>query len=334
MFFKRNDTVQPAACLAAEPELSPRFARLVRESWWLLVVAAIVYLGLILATYCEIRSRLVVFRHRRRPLVNRGGVVGAWLADLLLYLFGLSAWWWVVGGAVLVVAGYRRVVRPDEADRPSAVRSARSASRWSLLASAALEAIASVEAARRAAAGARRRARRRDRPGTGPRAFGFNGATLLLLALFAVGSSLLFGISWLRVMERIGAGHRGARSPGSAAGARTPSTAGSARRPPIEREQVVMQLREEDEEREPVRRGAAAAAPVPKSERVVKEKQRPLFTDMPDSPLPPLALLEDAPSIAGDRSATRRSNTRRGSSNASSPTSASAPRCSPPIRAR
>ena len=28
----------------------------------------------------------------------------------------------------------------------------------------------------------------------------------------------------------------------------------------------------------------------------MKEKQRPLFTDMPDSPLPPLALLEDAPS--------------------------------------
>jgi S-DNA-T family DNA segregation ATPase FtsK/SpoIIIE len=35
---------------------------------------------------------------------------------------------------------------------------------------------------------------------------------------------------------------------------------------------------------------------LPKSERVVKEKQRPLFVDMPDSPLPPLALLDDAPS--------------------------------------
>src|SRR6476646_3043898 len=35
---------------------------------------------------------------------------------------------------------------------------------------------------------------------------------------------------------------------------------------------------------------------VPKSERVIKEKQKPLFQDMPDSPLPPLALLEDAPS--------------------------------------
>ena len=38
------------------------------------------------------------------------------------------------------------------------------------------------------------------------------------------------------------------------------------------------------------------AVDLPKSERVAKEKQRPLFLDMPDSPLPPLALLDDAPS--------------------------------------
>ena len=126
------------------------------------------------------------------------------------------------------------------------------------------------------------------------RAIGFNGATLLLLALFAIGSSLLFGISWLKVMERIGAGIEaliGAvrRRREAAVDRRIGDEA------TIEREHVVSQLREEEEERAPVV-VVPAAAPVPKSERVVKEKQRPLFTDMPDSPLPPLALLEDAPS--------------------------------------
>jgi len=49
-----------------------------------------------------------------------------------------------------------------------------------------------------------------------------------------------------------------------------------------------------EQEREPV----VVVPPVlvvQKSERVVKEKQRPLFTDMPDTRLPPLDLLEDAP---------------------------------------
>jgi S-DNA-T family DNA segregation ATPase FtsK/SpoIIIE len=55
-----------------------------------------------------------------------------------------------------------------------------------------------------------------------------------------------------------------------------------------------MHLREEVEEREPIV-VVPPPAPAPRSDRVVKERQRPLFTDMPDSKLPPLALLEDAP---------------------------------------
>ena len=33
---------------------------------------------------------------------NAGGPVGAWLADVLLYLFGISAYWLVALGAVAV----------------------------------------------------------------------------------------------------------------------------------------------------------------------------------------------------------------------------------------
>ncbi len=290
MVFKRNDSVN-RRLPAAEPALSPRFARLVRESWWLLVVAAILYLGLILATYSKSDPGWS-FSGTGAALANRGGVVGAWLADLLLYLFGVSAWWWAIGGVVLVVAGYRRVVRPDdETDHPLALGALGFA--LVLFSSAALEAIrlwklpVALPLAPGGALG--------DALGQAlAHAIGFNGATLLLLALFAVGSSLLFGISWLKVMERIGAGIEALvgwirRRREAAIDRRIGDEA------TMEREQIVLQLREEEEERLPVL-VVPAAAPVPKSERVVKEKQRPLFTDMPDSPLPPLALLEEAPS--------------------------------------
>ena len=83
-----------------------------RESWWLLVVAAFVYLALILATYSSADPGWS-FSGSGEPLRNRGGVVGAWLADLLLYVFGASAWWWVFAGVVLVVTGYRHLTRDD-----------------------------------------------------------------------------------------------------------------------------------------------------------------------------------------------------------------------------
>ncbi len=122
---------------------------------------------------------------------------------------------------------------------------------------------------------------------------GFNGATLLLIAPFAVGWSLFFGMSWLRLMEKVGAGFekffnwlrrradlRAERRIGAQAFA--------------EREAVVEHAKQETPEHEPIV-VVHAQAEVPKSERLVKERQRPLFQELPDSPLPPLALLEDAP---------------------------------------
>ncbi len=216
---------------------------------------------------------------------------GAWLSDLLLYLFGFSAWWWVVGGGVLVVAGYRHVVRPEHSgDHPLALGALGFA--LLLLSSAALESIrlwhlpAALPLAPGGALG--------DAIGRAlARGIGFNGATLLLLALFAVGTSLLFGVSWLKVMERIGALVEGALGK-----LRRRREEAFDRRIGIERaaerESAVHLLREDTALREPVLVVPPAPA-APKSERVTREMQRPLFTDMPDSPLPPLSLLEDAP---------------------------------------
>jgi S-DNA-T family DNA segregation ATPase FtsK/SpoIIIE len=289
MFFNTNMSanrrLQPAQ---AEP--SPRVARLLRESWWLLVVVLVVYLGLILGSYTHTDPGWS-FSGTGAPIGNRGGVVGAWLADLLLYLFGISAWWFVIGGFVLVVAAFRRIVRPEVAtDHPLGFKLAGFA--LVIVASASLEALRvwKVGATLPLSAGG---AFGEMLGQGGARAFGFNGASLLFLALLAIGLSLLFGISWLRVMERIGAGLEAMvaairRRREEAVDRRIGEEAAA------EREQVVLHLREADEEREPVV-VVPPAAPAPKSERAVKERQRPLFTDMPDSRLPPLALLEDAP---------------------------------------
>jgi len=268
-------------------------ARLLRESWWLLVAACFLYLALTLFTYTKSDPGWS-FSGTGAPIANRGGVAGAWLSDLLLYLFGLSAWWWVVGGVVLVVLGYRHVMHPERtSEHPIALAAIGFA--LVLLASASLEAIRLW----------RLPATLPQKPGGAvgevigdalARGVGFNGATLLLLALFAVGTSLLFGVSWLRVMERIGAGVETL-----VARARARREAALDRRigdlRAAEREQLVDHLREDVGAHEPVVVVPAVTA-VPRSDRATREKQRPLFTDMPDSPLPPLSLLEEAPPAA------------------------------------
>jgi S-DNA-T family DNA segregation ATPase FtsK/SpoIIIE len=289
MFSKRNGNARRRPPPPA-PELSPRMARLLRESWWLLVAASFHYLALTLVTYTKPDPAWST-TGVGGAIANRGGVVGAWLSDLLLYLFGLSAWWWVAGGIALVVLGYRRVVHPDREHEHPLVLAALGFV-LVLLSSASLEAIrmwrlpASLPLAPGGALG--------DALGEAlARGVGFNGATLLLLAFFAVGTSLLFGISWLRVMERIGAAVEALfmrlRARREAALDRQIGAQHAA-----ERAEALFQLREDSAQHEPIVVVPPVIA-VQKSERVTREKQRPLFTEMPDSPLPPLSLLEEAP---------------------------------------
>ena len=123
--------------------------------------------------------------------------------------------------------------------------------------------------------------------------FGFTGATLLLLAMGAIGLSLFSGVSWLELMEAIGRAcewawfkaielwqRRADRKAGEIA--------------VVEREIVVEAEKKRVEDHAPIRIEAPVRE-IPKSERVIKEKQAPLFHDLPDTPLPPLALLDEAP---------------------------------------
>src|SRR5208282_4658196 len=115
MIFKRNKAVSSRGAEPAEGRLSRRHWALVHEAWWLLVVALLAFLALILATYHKTDAAWS-FSGSGGPIQNKGGVVGAWVADILLYLFGLSAWWWVVTGIVLVVIGYQRMMAAQHAD--------------------------------------------------------------------------------------------------------------------------------------------------------------------------------------------------------------------------
>jgi S-DNA-T family DNA segregation ATPase FtsK/SpoIIIE len=125
-------------------------------------------------------------------------------------------------------------------------------------------------------------------------ALGFTGATLFLLIALAIGLSLYFRFSWLSVCEKLGDGILNAIT-----GAQLRREAGRDRKlgeaAASKREGKVVRSREKSEDHEPV--VIVPAAPTPaRSERAEKEKQVPLFKDLPgDSTLPPLALLDPPP---------------------------------------
>src|ERR1043166_5335801 len=121
MIPRQNNAALNRRFATVEPRFSARHAALIRESWWLIVVAAVAFLTLILATYHKTDAGWS-YSGPAPTVQNKGGVVGAWLADLLLYLFGLSAWWWVFAGIVAVVGGYRRVAAHSDPDAGSRER--------------------------------------------------------------------------------------------------------------------------------------------------------------------------------------------------------------------
>jgi S-DNA-T family DNA segregation ATPase FtsK/SpoIIIE len=292
---------------------------ILRASWWrfsqelVLIVglALLIFLTLALLSYSALdpswsTSGVSAAAH------NWGGRLGAWLADVAYALLGYSAWWCVAAGArawLTGVAGWIssngkiKGVAENKADSANAPRRGlglRALGFWVglllLLASS-----SGLEWTRlyywdRALP---------DRAGGvlgqvgGQLAIewlGVTGSTLLGLAALMVGIALVFRFSWGRLAERIGAALYApfASTRARRAIAQDKALGAQAVR---EREEV---LRKEHAEEAALNAAAPplviepAVAGVPKSERVDKEKQHPLFNELPDSHLPQIGLLDAA----------------------------------------
>lgn len=268
---------------------APKTSGVVREAWWLLLVVVGIYLAVILFTYHRDDPSWSHSASDNAVIHNAGGTVGAWLSDILLYLFGFSAWWWVVLAFYTMWLVYLRLEMVALSQRPLLLFNFVGFGML-LVASCALEAghIVTLPV---------------DLPlGSGGmlgiivdevlRAMlGFVGSTLAILLLLAVGFSLFTGWSWIMMTEKFG----GAivfiyRYIGSKWQDRQDRRAGRAAEQL--RNEYVGSERKRTEDRPPVQIEVPALE-IPRSDRVAKERQVPLFEALPDSPLPPLHLLDE-----------------------------------------
>ena len=273
----------------AAPVPNPRLGRVLREAGWIVLLAVAAWVALILASYH--RGDPGPFHSAATEVVaNKGGFAGAYIAETLLYLLGVSAWWFVALALFGILRLYRRVEAWEVVNRRTLA--------------VALIGFAILLAASSALEAMRLYSMHAELPGApggvlgdvlaraATTALGFTGGTLVLLATMLAAFSLFTGISWLRVAELLGAALEWSYGAIRArVEARRDREAGKLAAQV--REEKVEEAKKEFEEHEPIRIEMPVLH-VPKSERVVREKQVPLFSDLPDSPLPQLALL-DAP---------------------------------------
>lgn len=288
MFFKKSKPVN--ARREAEVTKSNALARtLIKEAWWLGLVLVGLYITVILFTYSRNDSSWSHMASDGAVIQNAGGSVGALVSDLLLYVFGFSAWWWAVLAFYAMWLVYLKLEVVDQSEKPFLLFNFIGFALL-LVASSALEAghLISLPASLPLAQG--------GMLGTavdsGLRSlFGYTGSSMLLLLMFVVGFSLFTGWSWIMITEKFGALLINTyefvklkwydwqdRKAGKAV--------------EIERAEFVESERKRVERREPVQIEAPVLEIV-QSARVQKEKQAPLFESHPDTPLPPIHLLDE-----------------------------------------
>jgi DNA segregation ATPase FtsK/SpoIIIE, S-DNA-T family len=270
-------------------QIEAESAGLAKEAWWLFFAAIGIYLVLILASYYHDDPSWTHSASENAIVHNAGGTLGAVLSDMMLYIFGFSAWWFAVFAFYAIWLVYLRLDVVAQGRKPLLFLNFFGFGLL-LLSSSCLEYGHVVHI-----------------PATLPQdaggvignifdtmlreALGFVGSTLVLLFAMAAGFSLFTGWSWILIVEKLGAGLIGFylfilnkyrdkkdREAGKIA--------------EQQRTEFVEQERKRTEDRAPIQIEAPVLE-IPKSERVQRESQVSLFAALPDSPLPPLHLLDE-----------------------------------------
>jgi S-DNA-T family DNA segregation ATPase FtsK/SpoIIIE len=245
----------------------------------------------------------------RSEVGNWAGRLGALLADGSYYLLGFSVWWCFLAGVQAWLSGLAGWIRGQQGAPQAGSQQRDGVSLWQrvwshpfsfwmcllllMLASAVLE---------------WSRLYRFDDllPGSaggvlgdslGPLAtrwLGFTGSALATLALLVVCLPRVFRFSWGHWAERLGAtlDHWFESQREKREAVEDQRIGVKAAR---EREEVVAVERVEIEEHHTPVMIESAMVDVPPSARVAKERQKPLFVDLPDSKLPQVDLLDGAP---------------------------------------
>jgi S-DNA-T family DNA segregation ATPase FtsK/SpoIIIE len=231
---------------------------------------------------------------------NLGGRAGAFLSDLFLFVFGISAYWWVVLFARRVLSGWQKISFPELSENDVSTEQSIKDSwivRWlgflmTLCSSVALESIRLHSLSWPLP----------NQPGgvlgeaigdSLQNLLGFTGATLVLLLIFFAGLSLFLHFSWIGFSERVGRGLelgflKLRNKQASVEDRKIGEVAAE------ERIELVEETLEKFDVVEPIQ--IVRQEPmIQKSERVEREKQQILFEEIPDSELPPLSLLDESP---------------------------------------
>ena len=268
---------------------SPARQRLWRDLALIVIAPALLYLLACLFTYSPTDPGWSHSGSVVAPVQNLGGRAGAWIADVLLFLFGYAAF--LVPVALGAVAWIALFGLGEEDELGPALRLVGT---FGFLFGATgmlhvrLIGVYAQDVAR--AGGVIGQALGK----TLQAGFGPLGANLFLIVLLLVSVTLATGLSWFWVMEKIGAGVLALpellrrKTQQAEEWKRT-------RELREERQEVRKSEAQRQAKRDPVRIEPPAPPVVEKSERAKRETQIPLFQGAGGTPdgLPPLSLLDD-----------------------------------------